>query len=87
MNFTQGITQDAVKRQGVLSADQYKKLLTYSIMNAYQGDPSYGDNFKNYQSSYDFVKGGGLDAEDGGYYSGILNSPYNTNWKRRPKEM
>lgn len=46
MNFTQGITQDAVKRQGVLSADQYKKLLTYSIMNAYQGDPSYGDNFK-----------------------------------------
>ncbi|MCL1033781.1 SusC/RagA family TonB-linked outer membrane protein [Elizabethkingia anophelis] len=82
MNFTQGITQDAVKRQGVLSADQYKKLLTYSIMNAYQGDPNYGDNFKNYQSSYDFVKGGGLDAEDGGYYSGILNSPYNTNWKK-----
>uniref|UniRef100_UPI003218F0A9 TonB-dependent receptor plug domain-containing protein n=1 Tax=Chryseobacterium sp. TaxID=1871047 RepID=UPI003218F0A9 len=82
LNFTQGITTDAVKRHDVLSADQYKKLLTYSIMNAYQGDPDYGNSFNNYQSSYDFIKSGGLDDEDGGYYSSILNSPYNTNWKK-----
>lgn len=82
VNFTQGITTDAVKRHQVLSADEYKKLLTYSIMNSYQGDPDYGHSFDNYQSSYDFIKGGGLNDEDGGYYSSILNSPYNTNWKK-----
>lgn len=85
VNFTQGITNDAVKRQRALNAAEYKKLLTYSVMNLYQlkGDPNFVG--KTYQEVYDYLKAGGQDV-DGDLGStdiaDVLNSPYDTDWKK-----
>ncbi|AJW64362.1 TonB-dependent Receptor Plug Domain protein [Elizabethkingia miricola] len=84
LNFTQGITSDAVKRERGLTADEYKRLLAYSVMNRYQGANDANFVGKNYQEVYDFLKAGGVDVKGelkSKDVTEVLNSPYNTDWK------
>jgi len=78
LSFNQGVTTDAVKREKGLTSDQYKRLLTYSIMNAYQSEDPVA--FKDYETSYNTLKTVGLDGYD--KVLDIINSPYNTDWKK-----